>query len=68
MIKENSYKARKKLYNDNVTAKVLGYESDNKIFVVESLTGKNKDLFHKRIGLNEKRDTSYLDIIRKYLY
>jgi hypothetical protein len=45
--KENFYKAQKKLYNDNVTAKVLGYESDNKIFVVESLTGKNKDLFHK---------------------
>ena len=55
--KETFYKARKKLYNDNVTAKVLGYESDNKIFVVESLTGKNKDLFHKAYGA--KREKGY---------
>ena len=48
---------RKKLYNDNVTAKALGFESDNKIFVVESITGKNKDLVHEAYGV--KRDKAY---------
>lgn len=53
--RETFYRARKEL--KNVTTEALGYSETNKIFINESLTQKNKDLFND--CLQFKKDHSY---------
>ena len=52
--KENLYRARSKLRH--ITTQDLGFQGDNKIYIQESLTQKNKELFRKALKLKKSRD------------
>ena len=49
--KENLYRARSKLRH--ITTQDLGFQGDNKIYIQESLTQKNKELFRKALQLKK---------------
>ena len=49
--KEKLYRARSKLRN--ITTQDLGFQGDNKIYIQESLTQKNKELFRKALQLKK---------------
>ena len=49
--KENLYRARSKLRH--ITTQDLGFQGDNNIYIQESLTQKNKELFRKALQLKK---------------
>ena len=60
-INEEFYRAKKKLGENHTKAKDLGFgfHSDNKLFIVESLTSKNKDLYQKAYEYKREKEFKY---------
>ena len=54
-VREDFYRAR--IYLRGKSTEILGFQDHNKIFIAESLTPKNKELFHH--CLNFKREKGY---------
>ena len=64
--KEIFYRARKNLRN--VTTMDLGYTIDNKIYVTESLTEKNKQLFREFLNVKKMKKYKFIWTINGRIY
>ncbi len=64
--KEIFYRARKNL--KNVTTKDLGYTPNNKIYVTESLTEKNKQLFRECLNVKKMKKYKFIWTINGRIY
>ena len=64
--KEIFYRARKNL--KNVTTMDLGYSLDNKIYVTESLTEKNKQLFRECLNVKKMKKYKFIWTINGRIY
>ena len=57
-VRENFYRTRKFL--KDMTTRDLGYSGENRIFVNESLTQKNKDLFNECLKIKKDKGFRFL--------
>lgn len=58
IVRDKFYRARRLL--KNITSENLGYNTSNKIFINESLTQRNKDLFYKCLQVKKAKGLKFL--------